>query len=117
MPPWFQTAPGSPFPAAIVGSASRREKERPLLDPMSDPRPFVFALLKLGLTRHGPGEERFADRRKVSHIDNTRRGDDPGFDLSPCFAATGPQTFPANIPCEGFGRSCLRNRNEVKNHR
>ena len=52
------------FPTAIVGSASRREKERPFFDPMRDPGPFAFPFLKLGFTRNGPGEERFADGGK-----------------------------------------------------
>jgi len=32
---------------------------------LSDPRPVAFPLLKLDLTRHGPGEERFADGGKL----------------------------------------------------
>src|SRR5437867_12590131 len=46
----FKRLRGQRFPAAVVGSASRREKERPLPDPMSNPRSSVLPLLKLDLT-------------------------------------------------------------------
>src|SRR5438034_11312124 len=36
------------FPAAVVNASSRREKERPSLDPMRNPGPVAFPLLKLG---------------------------------------------------------------------
>jgi hypothetical protein len=55
---------GHGFPTAVVGSAYRREKEIPFLDPMSDPGPFAFPLLKLDFTRNRPSEERFADGGK-----------------------------------------------------
>src|SRR6266478_1020617 len=74
----FKRLRGHRFPAAIVGSTSRREKERPLLNPMSDPRLFVFAFLKIDLTRHGPCEEWFADRGQLQRIDYRRERDDPG---------------------------------------
>src|SRR5438094_285407 len=71
------------FPAAVVNASSRREKERPSLDPMSNPWPVAFPLLKLGLTRHGPCDERFADRGKMHQVDDARRLDDTRFHVSP----------------------------------
>jgi hypothetical protein len=32
----------------------------------------------------------------------------------PCFAVANPQTFPANITLESFGRRCLKNRHEER---
>src|SRR5438046_3113669 len=110
----FQTAPSQCFPSAVVNASSRREKERPSLDPMSNPGPVAFPLLKLSLTRHGPCNEWFADRGKMHNIDDARRLDDTRFDVSPRFTSTGPQTFAANIAFVGFGGSCLGNRHEDK---
>src|SRR5437762_2939583 len=102
------------FPAAVVKASSRREKERPSLDPMGNPRPVAFPLLKLSLTRHGPCNEWFADRGKMHNIDDARRSDDARFDVSPRFPATGTQTFAANIAFVGFGRRCFGDRHEEK---
>src|SRR5438094_6283396 len=102
------------FPAAVVKASSRREKERPSLDPMSNPWPVAFPLLKLGLTRHGPCDERFADRGKMHQIDDARRLDDTRFDVSPRCPSTGSQTFAANIAFVGFGGSCFGDRHEEK---
>src|SRR2546423_12990402 len=77
---------------------------------MSNPGPVAFPLLKLGLTRHGPCDEWFADRGKMHKINDARRRDDARFDVSPRFPSTGPQTFAANIAFVGFGGSCLGNR-------
>jgi hypothetical protein len=51
-----------------------------------------------------------ADGGKVQRVDYRRQRDDPGFDVSPCFAETDGEAFPANIALKGFGRRCLRNR-------
>src|SRR5213596_2225520 len=102
------------FPAAVVNASSRREKERPSLDPMSNPGPVAFPLLKLGLTRHGPCDEWFADCGKMHQIDDARRRDDARFDVSPRCPSTGSQTFAANIAFVGFGGSCFGNRHEEK---
>src|SRR5437773_7831752 len=102
------------FPAAVVKASSRREKERPSLDPMGNPRPVAFPLLKLSLTRHGPCNEWFADRGKMHNIDDARRLDDARFDVSPRCPSTGSQTFAANIAFVGFGESYLRNRHQKK---
>ena len=64
---------------------------------MSDPGPLALPLLKLDFTRYRPSEGRLADGGEVYYVDDTRRSDDPRFDVPPGFAATGPQTFPANI--------------------
>jgi len=102
------------FPAAVVNASSRREKERPSLDPMRNPGPVAFPLLKLGLTGHGPCDEWFADRGKMHQIDDARRLDDARFDVSPRCPSTGSQTFAANIAFVGFGGSCFGDRHEEK---
>src|SRR5437870_10071697 len=81
---------------------------------MSNPWPVAFPLLKLGLTRHGPCDERFADRGKMHQIDDARRLDDTRFDVSPRCPSTGSQTFAANIAFVGFGGSCFGDRHEEK---
>src|SRR5438876_169991 len=110
----FQTAPSQCFPSAVVNASSRREKERPSLDPMSNPWRVAFPLRKLSLTRHGPCNEWFADRGKMHQINDARRSDDARFDVSPRCPSTGPQTFPANIAFVGFGGSCFGDRHEEK---
>src|SRR5438093_6328946 len=102
------------FPAAVVNASSGGEKEGPSLDPMRNPGPVAFPLLKLGLTRHGPCDEWFADRGKMHQIDDARRLDHTRFDVSPRSPSTGPQTFAANIAFVGFGRCCFGARHEVK---
>src|SRR5213080_3631990 len=100
--------------AAVVNASSGGEKEGPSLDPMRNPGPVAFPLLKLGLTRHGPCDEWFADRRKMHQINDARRRDDTRFDVSPRRPSTGPQTFAANIAFVGFGGSCFGNRHQEK---
>jgi hypothetical protein len=46
-----------------------------------------------------------------------RPGDNPGFDVSPCFAATLEQAFPAHIAFKTIGRSRLRDWHEEKDQR
>jgi len=79
------------------------------VDPMSNPWPVAFPLLKLGLTRHSPCDEWFADAGKMHVIDYARRSDDAGFDFPPRFAVTRPQTFPADVTFVCFGGRCYRN--------
>jgi len=79
---------------------------------MSNPGPVAFPLLKLGLTRHGPCDEWFADRGKMHKINDARRRDDARFDVSPRCPSTGPKTFAANVAFVGFGGSCLGDRHE-----
>src|SRR2546428_384186 len=52
------------------------------VDPMSNPWPVAFPLIKLSLTRHGPCNEWFADRGKMHNIDDAWRSDDERFDVS-----------------------------------
>ena len=106
--------PRSPLSSEFRRSASRGEEERPFLNPIHDPRPFVFPLLKIDLTRHGPCEERFADGGKVQPIDHRRQRDDSGINVSPRLAGTMEQTFPAHIAFETFGRSRLGNCHDQK---
>src|SRR5213082_1662904 len=110
----FQTAPESVLSSGSRKCLLRREKERPSLDPMSNPGPVAFPLLKLGLTRHGPCDEWFADCGKMHQIDDARRRDDARFDVSPRCPSTGSQTFAANIAFVGFGGSCFGDRHEEK---
>src|SRR5438093_8558834 len=84
------------------------------VDPMSNPSPVAFPLIKLSLTRHGPCNEWFADRGKMHHIDDARRSDNTRFDVSPRCPSTGAQTFAANIAFVGFGRCCFGDRHEEK---
>jgi len=105
----FKGFGGHRLPANIVGSAARREKESPFLNPMSDPGLFVFPLLKINVARRDPREERFTDGGKVQRSDGRRQRDEPGFDVSPGFAAAGEQAFPVHIALEGFGGCCFRN--------
>jgi len=62
----------------------------------------------------GFAEQAFCFTHPQIDIHDTRQGDGPGFDFPACFAVANPQTFPANIALEGFGRSCFRKRHEEK---
>ena len=60
------------LPTTVVDASSRSKKEGTPLDPVGNPRLIALPLLKLSLTRHGPGDKRLAHGRKMHEIDDTR---------------------------------------------
>jgi hypothetical protein len=50
----------------------------------------------------------------MQDINDAWQADGPCLDVPPNFAATNPQTFPANKTVEGFGRRCFRNRHKQR---
>ncbi len=53
----------------LYGAPPDVRKERSFLNPIHNPKPFIFPFLKIGLTRHGPCENGSVTEGKVQLID------------------------------------------------